>query len=80
MPRTYSVGDEVICCYYNLPDRRHYGSLFYGQIVDIDMKRYDIHFHGRGDVRGFLIQREDREDPVWVHRKEIIRRIPKGKK
>ena len=66
--RKLSVGDRVLCRFYNTPDKRFYGSEFTGIIKGIDISSYG--------EKTFLVKQECvYPQTLSLHRKEIIRRV-----
>jgi len=67
MARKLSVGDKVLCRYFNQPTGKFYGDTFTGTITNIHSSKFDS--------RDFTIKRDDMDYIVTVWRKEIKRRI-----
>lgn len=65
MAKPLSVGDTVQCRFFNTPDGRFYGPYFVGKITKINQTNDHPYF----------VESESRPLGVWLHRKEIKRRI-----
>lgn len=67
MGKKLSVGDTVLCRYYQFPEKRFYGKFFQGVIIEINS--------GVGGEHTYRVAKIDNKMTVVIWRKEIIRRV-----
>ena len=70
MAKRIASGDIIYFRYYNVPERKYYGSLIKARVLSVD------HFHKQGRVvRPYYVEILSNGFKVWISRKEYKGRV-----
>jgi hypothetical protein len=58
----YKLNDIVVCQLYNSVERKYYGDMFKGQIIEINW----------ASTKPYLVKRFDDMPEIWLHEHEIL--------
>lgn len=75
MSKQLSVGNKVLCRFFNTPDKRFYGDYLVATIIEIDTDHQFSYYWGPKKEVGYLVKFDEDRPNLWLHRKEIKRRI-----
>lgn len=75
MSKPLSVGDRVVCRFFNTPDKKFYGDHLTATIIEIDNNHEFSYYWGPTIETGYLVKFDEHRPDLWLHRKEIKRRI-----
>ena len=64
MSKKLSVGDKVMCQYYNTPEEKFYGDLWEAEIVAIEKTNFE-------GGKEFLVHKSEQDYDLFVERREI---------
>lgn len=75
MARKLEVGDRVLCRFFNTPDNEFYGDYLTATIVEIDNHYEFASYYNPTIEIGYLVKFDEHRPDLWLHRKEIKRRL-----